>query len=72
MCIEWWLRFLSQETIIWRTTRNEDRQHIKMWSDASGESRRLAALIQIQGELYYIALTVPGVVEMTIKSVCEN
>ena len=40
----------------------DDRQHIKMWSDASGESRRLAALVKIQDPFYYTALTVPSVV----------
>ena len=47
---------------MWRTTRFDARQHIKMWSDASGESRRLAALVQIRDEFYYTALTVPSVV----------
>ena len=40
----------------------DERQHIKMWSDASGESRRLAALVQIRDEFFYTALTVPSVV----------
>ena len=62
LCVEWWLSFLSQETIVWRSTSLDERQHIRMWSDASGESRRLAALVQIRDEFFYTALTMPSVV----------
>ena len=62
LSLQWWIAFLEDDELKWRSTVAIQRTRVFAWTDAAGESRMLSAMIHVAGQWHFTYLRMPATV----------